>query len=189
MNTRTWIGLGLLVAAVASGWSVLHQRARPVVATAEEDSYDYVAHDVRVTAFNADTGKISGVLQAPMLRRLRADQTLDLQTPLFLLPDNQGRDWHLAAQRGWVSAKGDEMRLTGEVSGDSPTTGDVPPTTLRTATLTVFPDKHLATTADPVTLTRPGIMQSGTGMQVNLQSRQYSLLSQVKTRYEPNKVH
>ena len=38
----------------------------------------------------------------------------------------------------------------------------------------------------PVTMARPGLRQSGVGFEADLKSRQYSLLSQVKTRYEPN---
>ena len=39
---------------------------------------------------------------------------------------------------------------------------------------------------DRVTLTQPGIMQSGVGFTANMQARQYQFLSQVKTRYEPS---
>lgn len=78
------------------------------------------------------------------------------------------------------------MRLRGNVAGDSPRDGKTPPTTFRTSRLDVFPERDLARTSARVTMTRPGLQQTGTGFRANLKTRQYSLLSQVKTRYEPN---
>src|SRR5690606_41623773 len=60
------------------------------------------------------------------------------------------------------------------------------PTTVRTASLELLPSQDLARTAQPVQLTQPGITQTGTGMEANLKTRQYRLLSQVRTRYEPS---
>ena len=92
----------------------------------------------------------------------------------------------LRADTGWVSPKGEELRLRGNVAGDSPQDGGTPPTTFRTTALDVFPERSLARTAEPVTMARPGLRQTGVGFEADLKSRQYSLLSQVKTRYEPN---
>ena len=103
-----------------------------------------------------------------------------------VLPDAEGRHWQLRADTGWVSPKGEELRLRGNVAGDSPQDGSTPPTTFRTTALDVFPERSLARTAEPVTMARPGLRQSGVGFEADLKSRQYSLLSQVKTRYEPN---
>lgn len=180
------MGVVLFAAAVISGWSAWQQRARPVAAAVDESKADYVLRDFELIALDKQTGKESMTLRAPEMHRNRADQTSDITTPVFLLPDNANQPWTLRAKTGWVSPKGDELRLRGSVEGDSPTTGNTPPTTFRTESLDVFPQQNLAKTAAPVSMSRPGIMQSGVGFEADLKSRQYKLLSQVKTRYEPN---
>ncbi|HEY9256042.1 MAG TPA: LPS export ABC transporter periplasmic protein LptC [Stenotrophomonas sp.] len=186
MNWRLLAGLVLLAAALVSGWSAWHNRARPVEQVADESSADYVLHDFELITLDKESGKESVTLRAPEAHRNRADQTLDITTPLFLLPDQQGLPWTLRAQTGWVSPSGDELRLRGDVAGDSPAGPGIVPTTFRTTALDVFPQQHLARTAERVTMTRPGVSQTGVGFEANLQNRQYKLLSQVKTRYEPN---
>ncbi len=78
------------------------------------------------------------------------------------------------------------VRLEGNVAGDS-SEGHPVPTTFRTGTLELLPDQHLPPrTGDRVTLTQPGIMQTGVGFTANMQARQYQFLSKVQTRYEPS---
>lgn len=186
MNWRTTIGVVLLVAALISGWSAWRQRGRGDGADVQRLSTDYVLRDVEVISLDKDTGKEAMTLRAPEMHRNRADETGAITTPLFLLPDQTGQPWTLRSKTGWISADGSELRLRGDVAGDSPTAPGAVPTTFRTQSLDVFPRQNLAKTADKVTMTRPGIMQSGVGFEANLANRQYKLLSQVKTRYEPN---
>jgi len=185
MNWRTVLGLGLLVAALASGWSAWRHRASNAPQVAEEGSTDFVLKDFEITTLDKD-GKESVTLRAPSMERNRADQTSNIVTPLFLLPDAAGQHWELRADTGWISAKGEELRLRGNVAGDSPKDGKTPLTTFRTDALDVLTEQSIARTASRVTVTRPGLSQSGVGFQTNLKTKQYSLLSQVKTRYEPN---
>ncbi|MBB3921748.1 lipopolysaccharide export system protein LptC [Xanthomonas arboricola] len=178
--------MALFAAAVISGWSAWQQRARPVAAATDDARADYVLRDFELIALDKETGKESMTLRAPEMHRNRADRTSEVTTPVFLLPDNTNQPWTLRSKIGWISPTGDELRLRGDVEGDSPTGGATPPTTFRTQSLDVFPKQNLAKTAAPVSMSRPGIMQSGVGFEADLKSRQYKLLSQVKTRYEPN---
>lgn len=184
MNWRTLLGIGLGIAALASGWSAWHHRESAKPLPADSLRSDYVLTDFEIVALDKD-GKESTTLRAPSMERSRADESLSISRPVFLLPDAAGQHWQLQSDTGWVSAKGEELRLRGNVAGDSPSDGKTPPTTFRTIALDVFPDQDLARTSEQVTLTRPGLLQTGVGFQANLKSGQYSLLSQVKTRYEP----
>lgn len=185
MNWRPALGAVLLAGAVATAWFAWRDRARPVSEASDDDSADYVLYDFEMVTLDKDSGKESVTLRAPEMHRNRADQTSDVTTPVFLMPDNTGQPWTLRAKTGHVSPTGDLLKLRGDVSGDSPAGTTVPPTTFRTATLDVYPRQNLAKTADPVTMTRPGIIQTGVGFEADLKTRQYKLLSQVKTRYEP----
>ena len=126
-------------------------------------------------------------LRAPLLERQRGDQTLNITTPLFEMPDKDGKHWTLRAETGWLSAKGDEMKLRGNVAGDSPAGPGVVPTTFRTDHLDVFPKDNRARTDALVTMTRPGMEQSGVGFEVDSKNNTYHFLSQSKGRYTPQR--
>jgi len=186
MNWRTVIGATLLVVAILSGWSLLRNRDKGPQAVVDDGSVDYVLHDFQIVALD-DQGKESTTLQAPLLERSRNDETMAIATPLFLLPDNEGNHWELRSEKGWVSAKGDQLKLTGNVSGDSPKVPSVPPTTFRTDHLDVFPKENRASTDALVTLTRPGMTQSGVGFELDSKNKTYHFLSQSKGRYTPRR--
>lgn len=183
MNWRMALGLVLLAAAVVSGWSAWKQRdvAEPDAPSSERP--DYLMRDFEVVSLD-DQGRESMTLRAPSMQRDPKSQTFTIATPLFLLPDSEGHHWEMRSKAGWVSAKGDELRLSGDVKGTSPREAVVP-STFDTQRLNVFPRKDLATTDDAVTITRPGSILSGVGFEINTKTKQYTFKSQVKTRYEP----
>ncbi|KAF1704874.1 LPS export ABC transporter periplasmic protein LptC [Pseudoxanthomonas suwonensis] len=182
MSWRTLLGIALLVAAVATGWSAWKMRSQDAPASASGDRSDYVLRDFELVVLGKD-GVESVRVQSPELRR-REDESMDVEQPVFLAPAEPG-PWRLTSDRGWISADGELLRLDGNVAGDadpaSPTPG-----TFRTDSLEFLPSQDLARTDREVRLTRPGLVQTGTGMEANLKTRQYRLLSQVRTRYEPS---
>lgn len=186
MNVRTAIGGLLLVAALLTGWLALHHRDKAPVAEGEDATKDYVLHDFQIVALD-EQGKESTTLRAPLLERARSDETMTLTTPVFLLPDQDGNHWELRSDKGWVSAKGEQLKLTGNVSGDSPKVPAVPPTTFRTDHLDVFPKENRASTDAKVTMTRPGMMQSGVGFELDSKTKTYRFLSQSKGSYTPTR--
>ncbi|HEX7803369.1 MAG TPA: LPS export ABC transporter periplasmic protein LptC [Pseudoxanthomonas sp.] len=183
MNWRIVLGLVLLAAAVLSGWSAWKQRDAEEPSAVVSGRPDYLMRDFEVISLD-DQGQESITLRAPQMQRNPKDQTFTIATPLFLLPDSQGQHWEMRSQTAWISAKGDEMRLSGNVKGTSPKEAAVP-TTFDTQRLNVFPRKNLASTDDAVTITRPGSILSGVGFETNTKTKQYTFKSKVKTRYEP----
>ncbi len=185
-NPRLILGGILLLAALISGWALLRGRDQGPQALAEDGRLDYVLHDFQIVALD-DQGRESTTLRAPTLERTRADQTLHITTPVFEMPDSDGNHWTLRSDTGWVSAKGELMKLTGNVNGDSPTVGNTPPTTFRTTHLDVFPKEDKARTDARVTMTRPGMEQTGVGFELDSANNTYHFLSQSKGRYTPRR--
>ncbi len=177
------LGLVLLVAAVLSGWSAWKQRdvAEPDAPSSERS--DYLMRDFEMIGLD-DQGQESMTLLAPEMQRNPRDQTFTIDTPLFLLPDSEGHHWEMRSKTAWVSPKGDELRLSGDVKGTSPKEAAVP-SAFDTQRLNVFPRKNLATTEDAVTITHPGSILTGVGFETNTKTKQYTFKSQVKSRYEP----
>ena len=180
---RASLGMVLLIAAMASGWSAWRQRDVPEAPVAGSARSDYLMRDFEMISLDAN-GKESVTLRAPEMQRDAGDQTFQIATPLFLLPDSAGQHWEMRSKTAWVSPKGDEIRLQGEVDGRSPE-GAAVPTSFKTERLNVFPRTNLAVTDAAVTLTRPGSLLTGVGFETNTQTQQYTFKSQVKSRYEP----
>lgn len=183
MSWRMVLGLVLLVAAITSGWSAWKQRdvAEPDAPSSERP--DYLMRDFELINLD-DQGQESITLRAPEMQRDPRDQTFTIATPLFLLPDSEGHHWEMRSKTAWISAKGDEMRLSGDVKGTSPKDASAP-STFDTQRLNVFPRKNLAVTDAAVTITQPGSILSGVGFETNTKTRRYQIKSQSKLRYVP----
>ena len=184
MSWRGTLIILLLLAALACGWSVwTYSRGTSVATTATRS--DYVLRDFELVSLDSE-GKESFTLRGPRLQRDPGAKSMSLQTPLFLVPDRGGAHWEVRAQHGNVPEDGKELRLRGQVVATSP--AEVPPATrIQTEQLTLFPRSNRATSAVAVTVTRPGLTMNGHGMQADFDRQQISLLSQVRTRYVPQR--
>lgn len=181
MNLRLALGGLLLLAALVSGWSLWRNRVGDTPEAQASGRSGYVLREFELVALDAQ-GKEAFTLRAPLLQQTPGARTMDLTTPLFLLPDKQGAYWEVRSKTGWVSAKQDEIRLRGSVHAQGPKSPEGA-TDIRTEELNVFPDADRATSDTVVTLTRPGSILEGCGLAVNLASKQYQLKSQVRSRY------
>ena len=184
MSWRGWLGLALAVAALGFGWSAWKHRSGDSVGVAQSKQRpDYVMRDFEMISLDEE-GRESITLKAPLMERNPADQTYAITTPLFLLPDSTGKAWQLKADTGWLNAKGDQLRLTGDVLGHSPE-GAPNPTQFKTTSLNVFPRQNLAQTEAAITITQPGSILTGTGFETNTKTRQYAIKSQSRFHYVP----
>lgn len=186
MNKRLLLGLVLLVAAGFSGWSAWQRRASaPVPVAVEENRSDYVMRDFELISLDVN-GKESLTLRAPEMQRDLIDQTLAIVQPVFLVPNTHGKHWEVSSETGWVSAKGEELRLEGSVKGVSPDQTTMP-TTFETSRLNVFPNQNHATSDDAVSIRQPHLILTGTGMEADMASNHVQLHSNVQAVYDPSR--
>lgn len=184
MNWRGWLALALLAAALVTGVSVWRQRAPAPAAAIAGTRPDYVLEQFELVALD-ETGRESFTLRAPRLVRDPAEQTLDINAPVFTIPvgaDAKTGDWDVRAQRGWVSADGDELRLRGEVKARSDD-ADGRPVSIDTQQLNVFPRTKRATSPVETTLRQPGLILNGQRLEAELDAKRMHL-EDVKARYE-----
>lgn len=186
MNWRGALFVVLLVAAVASGWSVWRQRAEVVEGTVASDRSDYVLEDFQLVSLD-DDGQEAFTLRAPWLQRDPADGSMSLREPVFLLPeDDAGHYWDLRAATGWISPDSERMRLEGEVVAVSDPDGGRA-MRLDAPELEVLPRQRRARSAAVVTVSQPGTTMQGTGMEADLAGKRFQLTSKVQTRYVPTR--
>ena len=183
MSWRGLLTIALLVAAAISGWAVWKQSDRHGPASTPAARSDYVLNDFQIITLDSQ-GKEAFTLRAPRLDRNPNDKTMTLVSPLFLFPDKDGAYWETRSHTGWVSDQADEVRLRGGVNVLGPLPDQV---RMVTEQLNVFPDAKRATSPVLVTVIQPGSTMRGVGMQVDMASKRYALLSQVRTRYEPSR--
>ena len=191
MSTRVWLTVGLAAAAAITGWSIWKHRPAHTGPVAVDARSDYVLQDFEVVVLD-NLGQESFTLRAPRLARSPGDRTMTLATPTFLIPaaptagavPTREAGWIVTSKSGWVSAAGDELRLTGTVSAK--TAGmRAQPIEMATEQLNVFPHANRATSPTTVTVTQPGSILRGQGMEALLDSKRVRLTSNVKVHYVP----
>ena len=179
---RTGLTVLLLLAAIASGWSVWTYSANTQDSTASQRP-DYVLRDYEVVSLDSE-GKEAFTLSGPQLQRELGDKSMSMLTPLFLIPDRNGNYWEVRARHGFVPEEGKELHLRDEVVVTSPAQVP-PPTRIETSELNLFPRENRATSSASVTVTRPGLTMRGRGLHADFNLQQVALLSDVHSRYVP----
>jgi lipopolysaccharide export system protein LptC len=180
-NWRIALTIALLLGALVSGWSVWRNHAALVAPADSGGHSDYVLHDYEIIALDQE-GKEAFTVLGPMLRETPGKETMEMQAPLFLIPDPQGLHWTVQSKRGWVSEDRQHIRLTGNVRAIGPRTRPQP-AKIATQQLNVYPKTKRAAAPGAVTITQPGSILRGHGLAVNLANKQYELKSQVRARY------
>ena len=185
MSWRGILTVVLLVGALLSGWAVLRHHPRQSSQGSANGRSDYVLRDFELISLD-DSGKESFTLRAPLLQETPGAKTMDLTTPVFLLPDTHGNYWQVHSRTGWVSEKRDEIRLLGAVRTTSPPE-DVRKVVMNTEQLNIYPKTHRATSGSVVTVSEPGLTMRGRGMEADLAAKRFTLLSQATARYVPTR--
>lgn len=188
MTWRSLVTVLLLIGGVVSAWSLWLQRGDEAATTETSGRPDYVLNDFELIVLGAQ-GEESFTLRAPQLARDPASRALDITTPLFLIPPGQGASgdvWEVRARTGWVSAEGDELRLRGQVRAVSDGSTGVP-ITIDTEQLNVYPEENRVNSAVAVNINRPGSILRGHGLEVDLDTKLYTLESEVRSHYAPTR--
>ena len=183
MNWRRWLTLALAVVAVAVGWSLWRQGA-PETGPVVGGRADYVLRDFELVSLDRE-GREAFTLRAPSLERDPAVRTLDIATPVFVIPSREGGNstpWEVRSRTGWVNAEGTEIRLRGDVVATS-TDAQGRPLRMDTQRLNVFPDAKRATSDVQVKLKQPGFILNGHSLEAKLDTKRV-YLKDIKARYE-----
>lgn len=180
MNRRAIITVALVLTAMLASYGAWLLRPSP---PPSEDTgpprSDYTLDNYRLVVLNK-LGKVSFISTGPYLARNPYDETLALNHPDFSFPDKGGQgDWIAHSESGWVSAKGDEVRLARAVVLDGPVIAGKQQTHMHTDRLTIFPKLQTAHSDLLVTITRGASILLGTGMNADMKNNRLELLSKV----------
>jgi lipopolysaccharide export system protein LptC len=187
MNFRNpWVITTIIVLAVLSSWFTWELQHADEIQISGPPRSDYVLHQFEMTTLD-DEGKEAFRLTAPYLERDPAGKSITITTPAFIFPDRKGGKWHAKSNSAWVDSSAEEVRLLDQVEMLGPSNKKGQHTTFKTNQLSVFPKKNTASAQQVVTITRAGSILEGRGLQVDMQSKRFKLLADVKGRYAPSR--
>lgn len=179
--TRRWSLLAaLMLTALLASWAAWLLRIQPPLPEdAGPPRSDYTLDDYRLVVLNKE-GTESFASVGPYLARDPYNETLSLNQPRFSFPSHDGKgNWTAGSDIGWVSPRGEEVRLIRTVKLDGPVIPKTDQTHLRTEEMTVHPQPQTAHSDLLVTVTRGASILRGTGMNADLKTNRLELLSKV----------
>ncbi len=181
-----WYPVVLLLLLAALTWWL--ERTVELAATGVQKR-ELKGADFRVENFSAVQSGPDGLprytLAARTMLHYPDDDSSHLADPVFTRLDAGSPPLYARADRGVVSDRGEHVYLTDNVRVVQADPGRRGPLTLATSSLHVEPDKDLARTDAPVTITDANTTVTAVGLELDARSRVLKLLSQVKGTYVP----
>lgn len=179
------ISLLLILAISLSSWSIYISKKLRLLTTVDSTQPDTFMENIVATIIN-DEGKRSLIIESPKMIHYPDNDTTDIQTPHITVFRDSPEPWHINSDYAKATQGINKIFFWSNViihhAKDIATTT----TTLKTATLTVFPHQQIAKTEDAVTLVQPETTIHAVGMMANLEEGIVKLISQARGEYVPN---
>lgn len=177
----------LLVIAIAlSAWSIILSK-QSLLTTTEEDSNEPDAYmeNIVATILNKQ-GKPSLKIEAPKMVHYVENDTTDITHPRVTVYRQSPKPWYINSDSAQALNGVEKVVFNKNVIIYHPADAENPHTSMKTDTLTVFPDKQQAQTDNAVVINQPDTEVHAVGMLADLNDGTIKLLSQAKGDYVPN---
>lgn len=176
--------LALALLAALSNWLMqTAEQSAPARASGERHDPDFYLKDFTLITMDK-TGALLNRLESPYMVHYADDGVSEVTTPRMRVFRKNAPPWQIDAGTGVILAEGKTVLLRDGViiRQNHPQNGQH--STLRTADLTVTPDREFAETASPVSFTdSAGTAVDAVGMRANFTDERLELLSQVRGKY------
>ena len=147
---------------------------------------DFIAEDFGITKMGAD-GKPEYSLSAARMLHYPDDESTDIVEPRLVQRHDDAAPIVIRADRGLLSRNGEQASFFGNVVVVREASAQRSELRVQTEYLQIDPDRDLASTNRPVTITEGRSRLAGVGMEFNNKTRQFSLLSQVRGTFDAGK--
>ena len=179
----------ILVGMVVAFTFWLDQLARPGqpgIGASRHDP-DYMVDGLTAIRMN-ESGAASYTLSAVKMVHYPDDNTTLLTTPKFVSLGDAKAPVTITANQAVVSTNGEHVYFQDDVRVTRSAFGDSSELVMRTAFLHVMPEDRLARTDRTVTITDAATTVTAVGLELNSETREIKLLSNVRGTYDPNKA-
>ncbi len=147
---------------------------------------DFIAEDFGITKMGAN-GKPEYSLSAARMLHYPDDESTDIVEPRLVQRHDDAAPIEIRADRGLISRNGEEASFFGNVVVVREASAQRSELRMQTEYLQIYPDRDLASTNRPVTITEGRSRLAGVGMELNNKTRQFTLLSQVRGTFDAGK--
>ena len=148
---------------------------------------DIIVNDISATSLD-QAGKAEYSLTAKKMVHYPDDDATLITEPRFVAYTGAEAPVSVTAKQGVVSAKGDHVYFQDDVRVVRAAYDDQSALSLRTSFLHVIPEAHLAKTDRQVTIIDDATVVTAVGLELNTETRELKLLSDVQGTYEPAKA-
>ena len=178
-----WL-LAALGAAALSGW--LYREALDYRASASREGHvpDAFVEGMVLSTLDAG-GRLRHRVWAERGRHFADDDSTELEAPRAELYRPDEPAWQARARQGWLSSDGERIRLEGAVDIRRPAAARLRPVSLRTESLTLYPERDYAETDVAVHYRTTGLAVDSVGMRAFLGQGRVELRSRVRGTYRP----
>lgn len=123
-------------------------------------------------------------INSPKMVHFNKNDTTRLVSPLVTLYRHSPQPWVITSSYAKAINGLDTIQFWDNVLIHHPSDAENPVTDIETATLSVFPDKKIAQTNDPIRLIQPNTVINAIGMHADMRSGDIQLLSKARGEYE-----
>lgn len=175
----------LLVLAAGSAW-LLNQVGGQASGKRQMVGYtpDFYMDDFEITTMD-EQGRPWRRLSAAHMAHFPTTSTKEFTEPRLVIYRVQGTPWHVASERGWISADDEVLLLLGKVDIWRNNLAGEREIHIETRDLKVLPESQFGETEMPVVITTAQARTQGKGMRAYLDQSRLELLSEVRTTIEP----
>lgn len=159
------LALVFAVLALAAWWQFQQRPPEESPQATRPRLPDYIVRDFTAVETDTDGRPIRHLVADELRHYLREDRS-ELDQPRLDLFQAEGPPWHARARQGLVLAKGEQVRLIGEVRLDRAGDAKGRPAHLETEQLAIWPAQSLAETELPVRLDSDGDSVEANGMRL-----------------------
>jgi lipopolysaccharide export system protein LptC len=148
---------------------------------------DIIVNDISALSLD-QTGQAEHSLMAKKLVHYPDDDATLITEPRFVSYSGAEAPVSITSKQGVVSSNGDHVYFQDDVRVVRAAYDDQSELTLRTSFLHVIPDAHVAKTDRQVTILDGATVVTAVGLELNTETRELKLLSNVQGTYDPAKA-
>lgn len=190
MINNLFSGLPLVLLALLAALTFwLNQSVRAPSTVQNEDLHrapDYMIENFSATRMDHD-GVTRHVLSAKRMLHYPDDDTTDLEQPRFINTEPGKPALQVDADQAKMSAHGEDIYLTGNVTVLRKAGKGRGETTMSTSFLHLIPGDDIAKTDKPVVITEANAIIKAVGMEISNRTQVTRLLSQVRVVHDKDK--
>ncbi|MES2216782.1 MAG: LPS export ABC transporter periplasmic protein LptC [Pseudomonadota bacterium] len=179
------ITLLLLTATAFSAWSIIISHPAKVNPQDDPKQIDSFMEEVQAITYNK-LGQPSLQITTPKMVHYPENNTTYITTPRVIIYRQSPQPWFVDSDYAKASNGMDSILFWSNVNIHHLADPENPTTSLRTNTLTIFPNQQIAQTNEAVTFVQPDTTVHAIGMLANLDVGTVKLLSQTQGEYDPS---